>query len=100
MFWAEKGREFNFGVTVEDVDKVGVADHGGMVGDEADTFVFEGLKVGLVHDLGASKGLGDEGEEECDHGLGRSLLWVWGDLRRIELRGFGDLATERLKFSS
>ncbi len=53
---------------------MGVADHGGVIGDKADAFVFEGLEIGLVHDLGASECLGDEGEEEGDHGFGRSVL--------------------------
>lgn len=54
---------------MENIDEMGVADHGSVIGDESNAFVFEGLKIGLVHDLGASEGLGDKGEEEGDHGL-------------------------------
>lgn len=48
---------------------MGVANHGRVIGYKSDAFVFERFKIGLVHDLSAGEGLGDEGEEEGDHGL-------------------------------
>jgi hypothetical protein len=65
---------------------VGVADLGRVVGDKANAFVFEGLKIGLMHDLGAGEGLGDEGEEKGDHWFERSVhTWSGKFCRRYNL---------------